>query len=384
MKEIIHVLAVYINKHEEYSYWQHNSRYDVISRRIDDDFFGILHKFNTVVIIGKIKDSSPELTDIIESSNKLGVMVILPQDYRHDINELDRVLVRLIENNEYVEYKRSFFAKKRIVVLGSEEYNTKMVRPEFVEKSQNKVSFCTYEDWDEDIVNNSDLFVLINDRYAMYKEAKEMLEKAGLNEHMHFTSLENYCHLTDRADDVFMTWAESEKHGMCSPKIVPVIYKDRTDIMSQWILPDVKSIAEFGCGECWLKDMLRPGVKYIGIDYVKRNEECIVCDISKDELPKLNVDAVFLAAVIDYIANWDRFFDYIKTLKLKQLLISNRPLELRVGWGYRYGELRSLKSFLSTGEMICKIQSRTGLMLTQSKILHTAPSQVMFDFRAQE
>jgi hypothetical protein len=364
MKEIIHVLVIHLSKWEKILLMPQNSQYDIVTRYYaDNDYQEIMHKFNLVVVVGKSTNDA-DLTIISDLACKLGIKVFLPKDYDSCLHKLDEMLLGFVENKEHIKTKREFFENKKTVLLGTELYNNKYAKQEFLQKMASVVLWEYLLDKKDDIPKKDNVFIIINSAKMLHENIKERLKKMGFAENIDFITLEDYCYATDRANEAFKEWISSEQDGS---KILHKHYKDRTEIMSQWILPEINSIAEFGCGECHLKNMLRSGVKYIGIDYKKRNEETIVCDVNNDTLPELNVDAVFLAGFFMYVKEPENFLEYIASLNLKQLILSYVPLEVNLSHNSRYGN-RSFENYFSSGELIAMIQKKTGLVLEQAKL----------------
>ncbi len=81
-------------------------------------------------------------------------------------------------------------------------------------------------------------------------------------------------------------------------------WKWRSKAMRKYISPDCRSILDLGCGEMHIKQFLNPNMKYYGCDYKKRDEDTIVCDLAMGEFPEINVDAIFIAGVLEYLYNW--------------------------------------------------------------------------------
>ena len=71
--------------------------------------------------------------------------------------------------------------------------------------------------------------------------------------------------------------------------------------MASYIPDDCKSVLDVGCGKMWLKEFLKPSVKYYGLDYVARDDETIVCDLNKREFPDIKTDVCFCSGVIAYV-----------------------------------------------------------------------------------
>ena len=58
----------------------------------------------------------------------------------------------------------------------------------------------------------------------------------------------------------------------------------------------------------WLHDFLNSSVTYYGLDYIKRDNNTIVCGLNNREFPDMKVDVVFCSGVFEYIdegnVNW--------------------------------------------------------------------------------
>lgn len=72
---------------------------------------------------------------------------------------------------------------------------------------------------------------------------------------------------------------------------------------------------DIGCGNCRLKKFLNNNIVYYGLDYIKRNENTLVCDLNKDCLPKLNVDLYYMAGIIYYVDDLVRLFSQMRDCK---------------------------------------------------------------------
>ena len=65
-------------------------------------------------------------------------------------------------------------------------------------------------------------------------------------------------------------------------------WEKRAQAMVKLIPKNVGSILDIGCGECLLKKYLPREIKYYGLDYRKRNDETIVCNINEEKIPVIN------------------------------------------------------------------------------------------------
>jgi hypothetical protein len=66
------------------------------------------------------------------------------------------------------------------------------------------------------------------------------------------------------------------------------------------MLGDVQSVTDIGCGHMGLKQFL-PGVRYVPVDCVRRDDETIVVDLNKEPAPTTGTEAVTLLGVIEYL-----------------------------------------------------------------------------------
>ena len=63
----------------------------------------------------------------------------------------------------------------------------------------------------------------------------------------------------------------------------------------------------------WLREFLNENIAYYGMDYVKRNDDTIVCNLNNREFTDMKFDAVLCSGVIEYIheENLSWFFEKI-------------------------------------------------------------------------
>ncbi len=74
-----------------------------------------------------------------------------------------------------------------------------------------------------------------------------------------------------------------------------------------------------------LKKYLSKKIKYIELDYCKRNEDTIICDMNKDKLPVMDVDMYYLAGVLPYIDDKEALLNQMGGGKY--ILLSAYPME---------------------------------------------------------
>ena len=83
--------------------------------------------------------------------------------------------------------------------------------------------------------------------------------------------------------------------------------------MASLIPENAKTVLDVGCGKMWLREFLNENIAYYGMDYVKRNDDTIVCNLNNREFTDMKFDAVLCSGVIEYIheENLSWFFEKI-------------------------------------------------------------------------
>lgn len=87
-------------------------------------------------------------------------------------------------------------------------------------------------------------------------------------------------------------------------------WKERIHQLASFI-EDEQVILDLGCGPMWLREMLPPGIHYMGCDYTKREDTTLICDFNKKEFPAVQADACFVSGVLEYVEDPDWFLDRI-------------------------------------------------------------------------
>ena len=152
---------------------------------------------------------------------------------------------------------------------------------------------CALEKEDKD-----NTIIVVSDE-KVYSDAKEKLERMGYLEGVHFFS-------GWRLDIAFYkrlygetSWDAFEKENKDTHSAEQ--YLQRAKLMLEMIPENVHSVMDLGCGEMHLKGLLPPTVKYYGVDYCKRNQETMVCDLNSDGIPDIQVDLYYMAGLLYYI-----------------------------------------------------------------------------------
>jgi hypothetical protein len=114
------------------------------------------------------------------------------------------------------------------------------------------------------------------------------------------------------AEDI--TWADLDKHANWERM------KVRARQLSEWLDEDIKSVIDYGAGEMYFETLLKPNVEYFPVDYIRRSEKTILCDLNSGDFPEIYTDAAVLAGLLDIISTAESFISHIcKTTKKKVL-----------------------------------------------------------------
>jgi hypothetical protein len=77
-------------------------------------------------------------------------------------------------------------------------------------------------------------------------------------------------------------------------------WKERISFMANMI-GSANSVLDLGCGPCYLRNYVKPGVVYYGCDYILRFSDTLVADFNKYEFPDIYVDVCFGSGILEYI-----------------------------------------------------------------------------------
>ena len=128
------------------------------------------------------------------------------------------------------------------------------------------------------------------------------------------------------------------------------LFRKRMLVLASFIDDDDKSVIDFGAGTENLRRLLAPDVKYYPVDYEKRSERTILCDINKDDFPAINADVAFMAGFIEYCDDVDSVLTQA-TKHVRKIILSHKGKEK-----FSYSQLYS--------QDIINILYRNGFVLT--------------------
>ena len=103
--------------------------------------------------------------------------------------------------------------------------------------------------------------------------------------------------------------------------------KIRAKQLSEWIDESVRSVVDYGAGEMFFKTLLSPGVEYFPVDYIRRSEDTILCDLNSGVFPDLHADAAVLAGLLDIIATAETLIHHVCMTTKHKILASYMTLD---------------------------------------------------------
>jgi len=105
------------------------------------------------------------------------------------------------------------------------------------------------------------------------------------------------------------------------------LMKPSVELFSKWIDKSILSVADYGAGQMYLKSFLNSDVKYIPIDYMKRFEETMVCDLNMSEFPALETDASVLNGVLEFLTTAEKLLKHVCENTSKLIIISYMTID---------------------------------------------------------
>ena len=101
----------------------------------------------------------------------------------------------------------------------------------------------------------------------------------------------------------------------------------RVKKLSEWIDESVRSVVDYGAGEMFLKTLLPPGVKYFPVDYIRRSEETILCDLNAGVLPEIHADVAVLSGVLEFLTTAESLLYHVCATTKHKILLTYMTLD---------------------------------------------------------
>lgn len=280
------------------------------------------------------------------------------------------------------------WARELLTLAGADriEYflddDTEMQKNGFVTGSSVKPVFSPEHILSE---NRDEIIVVITDT-KRYAECRDRLTNLSLEENVHFF---DGWHLDINfyrmIGDGFRTWADYEK------SLGTFDYSEfsaRAGRMARMIPDSVQSVMDLGCGDEVLRKYLDPKIKYYGLDIVSRNRDTIVCDLNRQMLPDIQVDAYYMAGFLLYINDVDKLISQMRGAKYLIFDLWNYAEYRRYDNIYMNYQTRKAKSvgwntrdhFLSLPELI-RILFKNGFVIENAMEMNRTGSYCCYTAR---
>lgn len=100
------------------------------------------------------------------------------------------------------------------------------------------------------------------------------------------------------------------------------LMKPSVELFSKWIDENMKSVVDYGAGQMYLKTFLSKDVKYYPVDYMKRFDDTIVCDLNKGNFPDLQADVAVLNGVLEFLITAEDLIKHVCEKTANMIIIS--------------------------------------------------------------
>ena len=135
------------------------------------------------------------------------------------------------------------------------------------------------------------------------------------------------------------------------------------ELFSRWLDENDRSVADYGAGQMYLKTFLHEGTDYYPVDYLKRFEETIVCDLNTGVFPNLEVDVAVLNGVLEYLTTAEALLKHACNRCSKKVILSYVTVDR-----FPNIEARRASGYISdlTEETVIRILEGSGFHLIKS------------------
>ena len=149
---------------------------------------------------------------------------------------------------------------------------------------------------------------------VFFHEIKQQLEDLGVSEHQ----ILSYTLFT--AENV--TWSALDKNA--DWKRMRIRNRD----VATWLDENVHSVIDYGAGEMFLKTLLPPNcVEYYPIDYIRRSDETIVCDLNAGDFPDISADVAVLTGILEFLTTCESLLRHVAATTKQKIILSYMTLE---------------------------------------------------------
>ena len=198
---------------------------------------------------------------------------------------------------------------------------------------------CSYKDANIIIATN-----------VYFEEIKALLLKNGFSE----TQILSYALFVPQN----IVWADLED------TINWELMRPSVELFSNWLDDEECSVADYGAGQMYLKAFLKPNVSYYPVDYIKRFEETIICDLNSGIFPNLEVDVAVFNGVLEFLTTSEELLLYSCARAKRKVILSYMTVDR-----FPNSEARRTSGYVSdlSEKQIIAILGRCGFSLTQKQ-----------------
>lgn len=98
--------------------------------------------------------------------------------------------------------------------------------------------------------------------------------------------------------------------------------------VAMWIDENVHSVIDYGAGEMFLKTLLSAGcAEYYPIDYIRRSDETIVCDLNAGDFPDISADVAVLTGILEFVTTAESLLRHVSATTKQKIILSYMTLE---------------------------------------------------------
>lgn len=155
------------------------------------------------------------------------------------------------------------------------------------------------------------------------------------------------------------------------------LMRPSVELFSQWLNEGDRSIADYGAGQMYLKTFLKPNVAYYPVDYLKRFEETIVCDLNSGVFPDLEVDVTVFNGVLEFLFTAEALLFHACSQTRKKVILSYMTIDR-----FPDREARRASGYVSdlSEQQIIQILEQCGLSLSKKEADPLDPTDTIYLF----
>lgn len=100
------------------------------------------------------------------------------------------------------------------------------------------------------------------------------------------------------------------------------LMKPSVEVIAGWIDNNTASVIDYGAGQMYLKKLINRDIEYYPVDYFKRFDETIVCDLNEGAFPNITTDVAVLNGVLEFLTTADKLLKYVCQKTKHKIILS--------------------------------------------------------------